>query len=61
MFAFQDGRDDIGREDGEAEKARDVGVVSEGWIAAHPHAFFLGGGDLVADALAGDLALELRE
>jgi hypothetical protein len=38
-----------------------LAVVSEGWIAAHPHAFLLGGGDLVADALAGDLALELRE
>ena len=36
-------------------------VVAEGQGAAHPHAARLGGGDLVADALAGDLALELRE
>jgi len=26
LLAFQDGRDDIGREEGEAEKARDVGA-----------------------------------
>ncbi len=26
LFAFQDGRNDIGREEGEAEKARDVGA-----------------------------------
>jgi hypothetical protein len=30
-------------------------------VAAHPHAFPLRGGDLVANALAGDLSLELRE
>src|SRR6267142_6678924 len=29
--------------------------------AAHPHPFLLRGGDLVSDALADDLALELRE
>ena len=29
--------------------------------SAHPHAFGLAGGDLVADALAGDFAFELRE
>ena len=29
--------------------------------AAHPHALFLGGGDLVADAFAGDFPLELGE
>ena len=29
--------------------------------AAHPHPLALGGGDLVADALAGDLALKLGE
>jgi hypothetical protein len=29
--------------------------------AAHPHPLLLRGGDLVADALANDLALELRE
>src|SRR5215510_1918662 len=28
---------------------------------AHPHPFLLRGGDLVADALADNLALELRE
>jgi len=38
-----------------------LGVVTERQIAAHPHALGLGGGDLVADALAGDLALELGE
>ena len=36
-------------------------VIAEGRIAAHPDAFLLGGGELVADALAGDLALELGE
>src|SRR5271155_2913551 len=36
-----------------------VGVITERHIAAHPHALFLRGGDLVADAFAGDLALEL--
>src|SRR5208337_1748195 len=34
-------------------------VVAERYRAAHPDAFPLGGGDLVADALAGYLALEL--
>jgi hypothetical protein len=34
---------------------------SERHIAAHPHALFLRRGDLVANALAGDLALELGE
>ncbi len=34
-------------------------VITERWIAAHPHALLLGGGNLVADPLAGDLALEL--
>src|ERR1700730_5495716 len=29
--------------------------------AAHPHALFLGGGDLVADPFAGDFPLELGE
>src|SRR2546421_775604 len=36
-----------------------VGVIAQRHIAAHPHALFLRGGDLVADAFAGDLALEL--
>ena len=36
-------------------------VVAEGRLAAHPQALLLRGGDLVADALARDLALELRE
>src|SRR4029077_13532078 len=35
--------------------------IPERWHAAHPHPFLLRGGDLVADALADDLALELRE
>src|SRR5260370_1683174 len=34
-------------------------VVAERRIAAHPPAFLLRGGDLVADTLAGDLALAL--
>ena len=34
-------------------------VIAERHIAAHPHALCLRRGDLVADALAGDLALEL--
>jgi hypothetical protein len=36
-------------------------VVTEGHVAAHPEAPSTRGGDLVADTLAGDLALELRE
>ena len=36
-------------------------VVAEWWHTAHPHAFSLARGNLVADTLAGDLALELRE
>src|ERR1700722_15383335 len=36
-----------------------VGVIAERHIAAHPHALFLRGGDLVADAFTRDLALEL--
>jgi len=38
-----------------------VEVVAERHMAAHPHTFALGGGDLVADSFAGDLTLELRE
>ena len=38
-----------------------VGIVAEGHQPAHPEAAPLGGGDLVADALGGHLALELRE
>ena len=37
------------------------GIVTQRQVAAHPHALGLGGGDLVADPLAGDLPLELRE
>src|SRR5665213_3596002 len=36
-------------------------VIPERDIASHPHALLLRGGKLVPDALAGDLALELRE
>ena len=36
-------------------------VVAERDEAAHPHALLARGGELVADALADDLALELRE
>src|SRR5205085_3591002 len=46
----------LGRVD--AERAL-VGVIAQRHIAAHPHALFLRGGDLVADAFTGDLALEL--
>src|SRR3990170_2932068 len=38
-----------------------VRPVADRRRAAHPHALLLGGGDLVADALARDLALELGE
>ena len=40
---------------------RSFDVVAERQRAAHPHALALGGRDLVADALARDLALELGE
>ena len=45
------------------ERARSAcrSVVAEGQVPAHPHALGLGGGNLVADPLAGDLALELGE
>ena len=36
-------------------------VIAQGHHAAHPHALLLGRGDLVTDALAGDLTLELGE
>ena len=36
-------------------------IEAERRHATHPHPFALAGGDLVADALAGDLALELGE
>ncbi len=36
-------------------------VIAEGRIAAHPDALLLGGRELVADTLAGDLTLELGE
>jgi hypothetical protein len=36
-------------------------VVPQGQRPAHPHPLGLAGGDLVADALAGDLAFKLRE
>ena len=36
-------------------------VVAKRRQAAHPHALLLGSGDLVADAFAGDLPLELGE
>jgi hypothetical protein len=38
-----------------------LGIVAEGHDAAHPEPLALGGGDLVADALGRDLALELGE
>jgi len=48
----------LGRVDGERALA---GIIADRHIAAHPHSLFLRGGDLVADAFAGDLALELGE
>ena len=36
-------------------------AIAERHVAAHPHALLLRRRDLVADALAGDLALELGE
>jgi hypothetical protein len=36
-------------------------IIAERHVAPHPHTLLLRGGDLVADALAGDLPLELRE
>ena len=36
-------------------------VITEWYDAAHPHALAFGGGDLVADPLAGDLSLKLSE
>ena len=38
-----------------------LAVVAERRVAAHPHTLFLGRRDLVADALASDLGLELGE
>src|SRR5947209_19962396 len=46
----------FGRVDDERALAR---VVAQRHIAAHPHALFLRGGDLIADAFPRDLALEL--
>ena len=42
-------------------KATAIGPITEWRRSAHPHAFGLRRGDLVADALGGDLALELGE
>src|SRR5437879_3855742 len=36
-------------------------VVTERRVAAHPHAFLFGGGDLVPDPLASQFPFELRE
>src|SRR5215472_11817326 len=36
-------------------------VVPKRWHATHPHALFLGGGDLIAHPLANHLPLELSE
>src|SRR4029434_3945801 len=36
------------------------GLIAQGHHTADPQALTLGGSDLVADALGGDLALELR-
>src|SRR5258708_6976433 len=64
VFEFQkqvkdrpDGRG-LGFIDGEGAV---LSVVADGYPASHPHSLLLGGGDLVADPLAGDFALELRK
>ena len=54
-------RSGFGLVDDERTRALGGEVVAERHVATHPHALRLGGGDLVADALAGDLALELCE
>src|SRR5439155_4707323 len=46
----------LGRVDDERALVR---VIAERDVAAHPHALLLRRGDLVANAFAGDLALEL--
>ena len=46
---------------GTGTSLRSITSIAERHRAAHPHALLLGGRDLVADALAGDLALELGE
>src|SRR6266404_3809109 len=38
-----------------------LSVVADGYPASHPHSLLLGCGDLVADPLARDFALELRK
>src|SRR6266478_1003252 len=38
-----------------------LSVVTDGYPASHPHALLLGCGDLVADPLTRDFALELRK
>jgi hypothetical protein len=43
------------------DKLAVLDVIAERRQAPHPHALLLRGRDLVADALAGHLALELRE
>src|SRR5438309_12096937 len=48
----------LGRVDDERALGR---VVAKRHVAAHPHALLLRRGDLVANAFAGDLALELRK
>ena len=42
-------------------QAARLGAIADRHHATHPHALRLGGGDLVADPLGGDLAFELRE
>jgi len=38
-----------------------LSVIADGYPASHPHALLLGRGDLVADPLTRDFALELRK
>src|SRR6266403_2725184 len=38
-----------------------LSVVADGYPASHPHSLLLGCGDLVADPLTRDFALELRK
>ena len=59
-IAAKDGANDFGLAVDNDELAV-LRPIAERRHAAHPHPFLFRGGDLVADALADDLALELRK
>ena len=58
--ALEDVSDDLGLAFVEYQSPV-VDVIAEGRHAAHPQSFTLAGGNLVADALAGNFALELSK